>query len=387
MLKTSLRRACPVCAGRSGAELLHTQRFVLPAGHPLPDKYDVVACGSCGFVYADTPADQDAYDKYYGEMSKYEMAYTSPDTSLFIDRAAWISGFVRGRGDSVIDIGCGNGELIAELRKLGLTDLTGLDPSEKCVSALKSRGIRGIRGSVFSVSAGRKYDCAVLSGVLEHIYDVGKIMKTMSRLLTRRGLLFVCVPDASRYPEYDAVPFDYFNIEHINHFDETSLLNLGLRHGFNMVGSLKTTVTLSKTTQPMVFCVYENAQNPAADSRSYSRNRVAAYIGQTNAKAAGGRVIGRLARGKREVIVWGAGNYTSRLLACSGLARCNIVMVVDNDRHKQGMSIGGHTVRPPAAIRRLKKNPAILVSVAVFSAEVIAEIRAMGLSNEVLVLK
>lgn len=386
-MKTNPRRACPVCENSAGAELLHTQGFVLPENHPLPAKYDIVACGACGFVYADTSASQAAYDKYYAEMSKYEANYTYPGTSLFIDRAAWIGKFIPGRGDAIIDIGCGNGELLAELKKLGLTALAGLDPSEKCVSGLKERGFTGILGSVFSVSAARKYDAAILSGVLEHIYDVSRIMATMRQLVKRSGLLFVCVPDASRYRDYDAVPWDYFNIEHINHFDETSLLNLGLRHGFSTVSSLKTTITLSKTTQPVLFHVYENADDPPVNWQAYSRNRVADYIGRTGRKPGVDRTIGRLIATKEEIIVWGAGNYTSRLLAGQGLARCNIALIVDNDKHKQGTSLGGHAVCPPEAIRGLKTKPAILIGAAVFCDEIAAEVRAMGLSNEVIVLK
>ena len=205
MGKNSLHRACPVCQN-IGAELLRTQKFALPDNHPLPEKYDVVVCNRCGFVYADTTVNQDAYDKYYAELLKYDMNYTCADSLLYIDRAAWINMFIRSRTDSIIDVGCGNGQLLLELQNLGLLDLTGLDPSEKCVSVLKEKGIHGISGSIFSISTSKKYDCAILSGVLEHIYNVGKIMETMNQLLKHCGLLFVCVPDASRYQDYDTVP-------------------------------------------------------------------------------------------------------------------------------------------------------------------------------------
>ena len=46
--------------------------FVLPQGHPLPKEYDVVYCENCSFAYADTPARQVDYDRYYADFSKYE---------------------------------------------------------------------------------------------------------------------------------------------------------------------------------------------------------------------------------------------------------------------------------------------------------------------------
>jgi SAM-dependent methyltransferase len=386
MAADSLQRPCPVCRNTTGV-LLHTQEFVLSDNHTLSSRHGIVACEKCGFAFADIPSDQEIYDKYYTEMSRYDTNYTCTDSSLYVDRAAWISNFVRCRSDSIIDVGCGNGQLILELGKHGLSDLTGLDPSEKCISDLRSKGIRGIVSSVFSISTSKKYECAILSGVLEHIYDVRGIMATMKHLIKRRGLLFVCVPDASRYRDFDEVPFDYFNVEHINHFDETSLLNLGLQHGFTTIGFLKTTITLFQTKQPIIFCALENVENPATNAQLYSQKRIADYVQHTQGKAVDNTMIERLIETNEEIIVWGAGNFTSRMLAISGLNRCNIVMIVDNDKHKQGTTIGGKIVRAPNAILSMPQPYTILVAAAVFHNEILAEIKQMKLPNNVAVLR
>jgi len=387
MNKYKLLRACPICQNYGGAELIHTQKFTLPDNHPLPDKYDVVACDKCGFVYADTFATQETYDRYYAEMSKYDMNYTCADSSLYVERAAWINLFIGDKTNRIIDIGCGNGHLLLELQRLGFSDLTGLDPSEKCVSNLKNKGIFGIVNSIFEVSTNRKYDCAILSGVLEHICDVGRIMGSIKVLLRISGLLFVCVPDASRYQYYDSAPFDYFNIEHINHFDETSLLNLGIQHQFSMIGLLKTTIKLSKTMQPVIFCVYENNGKSAANGKSYSRTCVIDYVEQTNNNTEINSAINRLIETNEEIIIWGAGNFTSRLLANTMLNKCNIVMIVDNDKHKQGTVISGRTVKHPSAIFQMEKMSTILIGATVFCDEIVSEIKGMGLNNKLMTLK
>src|SRR5688572_1811689 len=41
------KRDCPIC-GDTHPEVLHQQKFVLPAGHPLPDHFNVVSCCTCG---------------------------------------------------------------------------------------------------------------------------------------------------------------------------------------------------------------------------------------------------------------------------------------------------------------------------------------------------
>ena len=227
--ENSLQRPCPVCQNATG-ELLHTQKFILPDNHILPSKYDVVTCENCGFIFADTTANQETYDRYYSEMSKYYMANVNSDTILFIERAAWINTLVHNKATSIIDVGCGNGQLLLELRKLGFSNLTALDPSPKCIEDIQQQGINGIAGSIFDITSSIRYDAIVLSGVLEHICDVAKIIQTIKSLAKPDGLLLICVPDASRYQDYDTVSFDYFNIEHINHFDETSIINLGFFH-------------------------------------------------------------------------------------------------------------------------------------------------------------
>ena len=64
-------RPCPVCGGGRG-DVLHHQRFAVSDDYPLPDEYDVVVCAECGMVYADTPATQADYDKFYATCSIYE---------------------------------------------------------------------------------------------------------------------------------------------------------------------------------------------------------------------------------------------------------------------------------------------------------------------------
>ena len=69
-------RPCPVCSADQ-ITVLHHQRFTLPEDHLLADGYDVVCCDDCGFVYADTAAQQADYDRFYAELSGYESDVSS----------------------------------------------------------------------------------------------------------------------------------------------------------------------------------------------------------------------------------------------------------------------------------------------------------------------
>ena len=379
-------RVCPVCGSARGAEVLHTQCFVLPPDHVLPDHYDVVACGACGFVYADTPAGQDVYDRYYGEMSRYEADYGGADFSLYAERAAWIGAVLGDPGAAIIDVGCGNGELLAALQDLGFGDLTALDPSPECIRAVRARGVEGMVGSLFTAPTTREYDAVTLSGVLEHLRDVSEAVRAAQAMLVPDGTLFVFVPDVSRYARFDSIPFDYFNVEHINHFDEVSLINLGLVHGLRVVQLVKTEVTLAGTRQPMVHCAFRNDPARVSDWRTSSEDAVREYVAQTGRTGGVAGVIGELCASGDPVVVWGAGNYTSRLLASSELGTCNILCFADNDRHKQGKTLFGLPVVAPSELQRVDPAATVLVAVAVFHEDIVAEAQALGLPHRIVVL-
>jgi SAM-dependent methyltransferase len=332
-------------------------------------------------------SNQEDYDRYYKQYSRYEFTYTDEKSPLYKERANHISLFLEDKQDSIIDIGCGNGQLLLELQKLGYSNLTALDPSQKCIDFLKTKKIDGIQSSIFKIPKTHVFDNAILSGVLEHIYDIKKLMILMKRVVRDNGLLFVYVPDASRYKNFDIVPFDYFNIEHINHFDEISLINLGLAYAWETFGMIKSTVDFHGEKQPIIFQVFKNKNRQAYEYESYSSERVYEYIEHTSSGNKIERLINTLIDKHEEIIIWGAGNYTSRLLKTTDLSKCNIMMFIDNDANKHGKCLSGKIIFPPNKIKEIKGDYSIVIAAAVFHEEIKSQIKNMGICNRVIVLR
>jgi FlaA1/EpsC-like NDP-sugar epimerase len=111
------------------------------------------------------------------------------------------------------------------------------------------------------------------------------------------------------------------------------------------------------------------------------------YIAHTQKNQAANLIIDKLAESGEEIVIWGAGNYTNRLLVASNLSKCNIVMLVDNDKHKQGTDINGKPIYAPNKLLNMRNNPTIIIAAAVLHNEIIAEIKRMELPNKVIVLK
>ena len=234
-------RGCPVCDAVQ-CEVLHAQKFILPEGHPLANGYQVVACDKCGFVYADTQVSQKDYDMFYARFSKYESSSTSTggggspeDAQRLKEMARCIAGVIPDRQARLVDIGCANGGLLKELRNLGYTRLCGIDPSPICVEAAKKLcAAEGFVGTLSSLPSDvGELDGVILSHVLEHVSDLQQAVASIRRLTRPDGLVYVEVPDASRYAECLLAPFQDFNTEHINHFSACSLRNLFVTQGWN----------------------------------------------------------------------------------------------------------------------------------------------------------
>lgn len=112
------RRPCPICKTEV-VKLLHSQRFELPEGHPLSEGYGVVACSSCGFVYADTSVTQADYDRFYAEHSKYEDVKTGTggvdnpfDWKRQQETVQQIADVLQNLNAEILDVGCANGGML-----------------------------------------------------------------------------------------------------------------------------------------------------------------------------------------------------------------------------------------------------------------------------------
>jgi SAM-dependent methyltransferase len=392
-------RTCPICA-HDVVETLHHQRFAVPDDYLLPGAYDVVACRTCGFVYADTSATQADYDRFYQEFSKYEdnaVATGGGGTDCDLRRlertATDLAGFIPDRFAAIMDIGCANGGLLLALKLRGYDNLTGLDPSRACVDHVAKKGMRAVRGGLFDENEAdeavdrEQFDVIILSHVLEHVHDVQRAVKNSLRKLKPGGILYVEVPDASRYPDYFIVPYYYFDCEHINHFDEHSLMNLVLPFGCELLTASKKELPVSaEAAYPAVYAVFRKTgeKAPAAElvPDFAVRESVAAYVEKSRGIKTY-QEFDELARTREEIIVWGAGSYALRLLEATSLGECTIIAFVDKDSKKQGTKLKGVPICSPEILRNF--NGPLVICAALHNREILREIEAMHLDCRVVI--
>lgn len=393
----NLFRPCPICDNLNG-EILHTQLFSLPHHSPLPKKYDVVFCTECGFVFADTPVNQIIYNKYYTLLSKYE------DLTISTGGGGYIYDYLRielsttniqrilpNHTSTILDMGCANGGLLKSLKLLGYQNLLGIDPSISCNNHVNNLGIHCIQGDIFSetfIQLTQTFDCIILTHVLEHIFDLSVAIKNLSSKLNDNGILYIEVPDASRYSDYYMVPYYYIDCEHINHFDHYSLSNLITSKGFVQIETKNIEFSVNESNSyPAVYSIFQKSGfvNRAFQKSDSSKISFLDFIEQSKNNHENDHIINRLVESREPIIIWGAGQFTLRLLANSDLGKCNIQGFVDSDFTKQGKVLDGKSISNPDILKH--NNSIILICSALHSNNIHQEIIKMGIANLVYIMK
>ncbi len=348
-------RKCPICNNKI-SYFLHYQRFILPNNCFLPQDYDIVSCKKCGFVFADTSATQEKYDDYYENLSKYESNVVGTGTGTDENDKMRLNGIAKrickylNKYDNVIDIGCANGGLLSEIKEKGFYNLNGMDPSKVCVQNVRNRGFKAFQGSIFSLNKDKnnQFDFAILSGVLEHLYDVELAIKNVCKLVKYDGYVYIEVPDVLNYLSHYIVPYYYFDIEHINHFSINDIKNSFLKIGFELVEYGQCEYYASnKFKYPDIYTVFRKIRGVNGNAEQYadkSMNKTIKYIEKSKSDNIYDSVINDIFNSKEEIVIWGAGMHTYRLLASSNLNKCNIVGFIDNDIKKQGQTLSGKKV-------------------------------------------
>jgi len=229
----------------------------------------------------------------------------------------------------------------------------------------------------------------ILSHVLEHLQDVSLGLGNAMRLLRTGGILYVEVPDATRYAACLVAPFQDFNTEHLNHFGPTSLRSLLERMGLEvLLVERKMIEAAPGIPYPAVYGIARRgngfpAKPPPLRRDNELRRAITEYVYRS------AHLLARLDAGLASlvergepVLLWGVGQLTLKLLAMTRLANVPLRAFIDTDRRYHGMTVRGVPVLSPAAASEYA-DP-ILIGTLLHADAIVAQMQAMGLGNAIL---
>jgi SAM-dependent methyltransferase len=135
----------------------------------------------CYFKLRDVGADR--YSKH--KLANYIHAY------LPTDRAA-----------KIVDLGCGYGQNLSAIKRLGYTNCLGVEPSLGAVTEASAAGLKTYRGTIpeYAALCPRDASFVLMTHVLEHIQRdeiIGTLKSIKESILAPGGSLLIAVPNAS----------------------------------------------------------------------------------------------------------------------------------------------------------------------------------------------
>jgi 2-polyprenyl-3-methyl-5-hydroxy-6-metoxy-1,4-benzoquinol methylase len=224
---------CELCGSNQAQELFVGADRLLG----VPGEFRVQQCTACGLIYTNPRPTSEAIRDYYPDT----YGVYAPEggqavrLSIYHQRLARKLSRIKTSQRRVLDIGCGDGAFLTEMKALGW-QCKGLEMDEK--AAKRARDERGLDIVNSTIEGARfesgSFDLIVLSHVLEHVPHPRQALRWVREWLTDDGYLFVTLPNVDSWERRrfgkDWYPWDI--PRHFTHFSPSTLSKLMAEEGF-----------------------------------------------------------------------------------------------------------------------------------------------------------
>jgi 2-polyprenyl-3-methyl-5-hydroxy-6-metoxy-1,4-benzoquinol methylase len=218
---------CPICLRSDNVYLVD---------EPL----HVHCCGHCTHRFSVIPREaEETYDAEYF-LRTHKNWFAHPDIGFFGSLLTRLQREGK-KPLSVIDVGCGNGDLLSFLHERDLSlQLTGIDLIDN-----NHPQIRFVKGDVYQWKTEEKFDALVCLHTIEHVNDPQGFARILQNLVKPGGLLIVATIDSSSLIYRIAAALRtvglrgaynrIFSRHHLHHFSSRSLATLLENNGFQTI--------------------------------------------------------------------------------------------------------------------------------------------------------
>ena len=204
------------------------------------EAFDVYRCDRCGLVRTSPPTDRPIASYYptgYHAGRRYRGPLEVLPRLLAASRSRWLEK-ASGRTGHVLEVGCGRGTLLQELRSRGWT-VMGTELNEGAARfAREAHGldVRTVPITELELASG-SLDAVIFWHVLEHLEEPGIALDEAARLLRPGGVLLVAVPRFDSPLSRWAGP-TWFQLDvprHLSHFSLDVLIAMLRERGLSPV--------------------------------------------------------------------------------------------------------------------------------------------------------
>jgi SAM-dependent methyltransferase len=381
---------CPVCASSSLAVFFETLSVPVYCNLLWPSREaalqtprgDIVLgfCHACGFIYnmAFDPA-RLRYNADYENSLHFSprfQAYAQELASRLVSQYDL-------HGKEIIEIGCGKGEFLALLCKLGGNRGVGFDPSfVNEPNDDKTAGVTFIQDVYSERYVDYKADFICSRHTLEHIPKPKEFLTQVRRVIgkQRQTVVFFEVPNAL-FTLRDLAIWDII-YEHCSYFSAPALFHLFTSCGFEVKQIFEAFAGQFLCLEAMPAAQVEAFAAPHEDLEKVSQ-WVAEFPTRYRSKIEAWKLkLEQLKASGKRIVVWGAGSKGVTFL--NELAN-QIEYVVDINPRKQKMFVAGtgQKIVPPEFMRSYRPD-VIIVMNSIYLNEIRQITNGLGLMPEFL---
>ena len=211
---------CKIC----GNGLNNTTYILQERMFGYKDEFEYMQCGNCGCLQiASIPENLDKYyprDQYFSFINNNAVNYPALSKlfrriqsnyllfgknkflgSLLClgyqvpDYYEWLKKVKAGFNSSILDIGCGSGELLFQLQRLGFKNLTGTDPFIE--NDIFENDVKIYKKNIYELDG--EYDFVMMNHAFEHMDNPLGVLKRAYELLKPGSYLLVRIPVIESY--------------------------------------------------------------------------------------------------------------------------------------------------------------------------------------------
>ena len=210
------------------------------------DGFDFRKCDECETVFISPRPESKALEWWYtcSEQVKHSAKILEKTEAnrmpIYKNRIDNIFKRISHPVDSVLEIGCSNGNLLSLLQKIKPElKCTGIDMSPDALKMAEKKEVRCINISAeeYAEKSKEKYDLILAFEILEHVYDPLALVNALKELLNKDGVIYMTMPNYIAY-DFLQVGDVYRNIiapSHLNYFNPSSVIRLLARGGYQNI--------------------------------------------------------------------------------------------------------------------------------------------------------
>lgn len=216
---TFIIERCPVCSETQFNQFCRTR----DRHYGIKGEFNLVRCTRCELRFLQPMlTDEELSALYPQDYYAYQTQKTPSQLARFLKSALGVSNSTKDpdftRPGKVLDVGCGTGWFLAEMRKAGWV-IQGVEMSTEAARVGSANGVPIVAGSLLDANLeSAQFDYVRSNHSFEHMSEPLKQLSEMRRLLKEDGKLFIGVPNADslqarmfgRYWWYLGVPVHTF---------------------------------------------------------------------------------------------------------------------------------------------------------------------------------